>query len=36
MKSFKLVGFYSTPQVESHENWSVLALFLLGLVYLVA
>jgi hypothetical protein len=35
MKSFQLVGFYRDPKVESHENWSVLTLFLLGLVYLV-
>jgi len=35
IESFKLAGFYCNPKVESCENWSVLALYLLGLVYLV-
>ncbi len=31
VKSFKLAGFYSSPQVETHENWSILTLFLVAL-----
>jgi hypothetical protein len=36
VRSFHLAGFYCNPQVESHENWSVLVLFLFGLIYLTA
>lgn len=35
LQSFKLVKFYSDPYIETCENWSVLALFLFGLIYLV-
>lgn len=36
LKSFRKAGFYCDPRVESHENWAVLTLFLLGLIYLTA
>ena len=36
LRSFRLAGFYCNPKVESCENWAMLALFLLGLIYLSA
>jgi hypothetical protein len=35
LQSFKLAKFRADPYVETCENWSVLVLFLFGLVYLV-
>ncbi len=34
VKSFRLAGFYCNPQVESHENWSILSLYLFALILL--
>jgi|APSaa5957512576_1039674.scaffolds.fasta_scaffold12314_3 hypothetical protein len=32
-KSFQLAGFRATPEIESHENWAILSLFLLNLTF---
>ncbi len=34
VQSFKLAGFYCNPQIETHENWSILTLFIFTLVFL--
>lgn len=33
-KSFHLVPYRYNEQVESHENWAILTLYLLGLLFL--
>jgi len=33
VKSFHLVPYRHNQQVESHENWAVLTLFLFGLLF---
>jgi len=32
VKSFRLASMYCDPQVASHENWSILSLYLFALV----
>jgi len=34
-KSFHLAGYRSSPEVESHENWAVLSLFAIGMLFLL-